>query len=116
MLPPNFKQARIGSYPAQAPESQNHKGDLHGATWNAQGFIMARSFGYAKKRATVAAIFHSRDFIAFVETPSTPESVNGYCQVPGTTALWSSGTAARTGVGIIMQHKFLEQFGERELL
>ena len=44
------------------------------------------------------------------ETHVTEGSARGYEDLPGTTSYWAPGTAARAGVGIVIQNAFLHNF------
>ena len=44
------------------------------------------------------------------ETHVTEGSARGYEDIPGTTSYWAPGTAARGGVGSVIQSAFLKNF------
>ena len=85
-------------------------GDYEGATWNAQGFFMAKAWGHAAKRRVVHKLLAKRDFLLVTEAHATAGGKRAFTDLPGTVSWWSSGTAARAGVGIVMSKLFANRF------
>lgn len=85
-------------------------GTYRGVTWNAQGLFMAKASAQQCKRLAVQKLLRNRDFVMITETHSEPGGLLGYRPLQGTTAYWSSGTAARAGVGIVLTNAFLQKF------
>jgi exonuclease III len=88
-------------------------GDYEGAAWNAQGYFMAKVAGHAAKRHYAQRLLLRRDFLVLSETHVTEGTKRAYTDLPGTVSWWSSGTAARAGVGIILKKTFLAKFSSQ---
>jgi hypothetical protein len=72
---------------------------------------MARSHGHAAKRLLVSRLLAKRDFLMITEAHATAGGSLAFKDLPGTVSWWSSGTAARAGVGIIVKNSFISKFG-----
>lgn len=81
-------------------------------TWNAQGFFIARAAGYAAKRGYVQRLLTHAGFCILTETHMTEGTRRGFAELPRTSSWWSPGTAARAGVGFIINDKFVHKFTE----
>ncbi len=55
-------------------------------------------------------LLQSRDFAMITETHSNSGCLLGYCSPPGVMACWSSGPAAKPGIGVLLKDNFLQQF------
>ncbi len=75
---------------------------------------MAKVAGHAAKRQYVQQLILRRDFVILSEAHVTEGTRLAYTDLPGTSSWWSSGTAARAGVGIIVKNTFLERFQAQE--
>ena len=85
-------------------------GDYEGATWNAQGYFMAKALGHAAKRRQAQRLLARRDFLLVTEAHATIGGRLAYTNLPGTVSWWSGDTAARAGVGIIATKAFVNRF------
>ncbi len=99
--------------PAPAAEAI-HGGPLsgayRGATWDTQGLFAARASTQMLKMLAVRRLFQHHDFVMLTETHSNGGGLLGYYPPTGAAALWSSGTAARAGVDILLKDGFVKQF------
>ena len=71
---------------------------------------MAKTAAHAEKRRWARRLLRRRDFIVLSEAHVTKGAKLAYTDLPGTSSFWSCGTAARAGVGVIVQKSFLAKF------
>ena len=85
-------------------------GSLVGAAWNSQAFFAVDVRKHFAKAKYVMRLLRGRDFVLLSEAHVTEGDKAAWRPSPGFTAMWSTGTSARAGVGIILRDSFLRQF------
>ena len=85
-------------------------GDYKGSTWNSQGFFATKAMQHWRKRRYLSQLIARSDFVLLSETHGTVGSQAAFTDLPGTKSFWSAGSAARAGVGIVVQESFLARF------
>lgn len=93
------------------PPPMPFRGELEGATWNAQGLFARRLHRHFAKDMHVRRLLKGRDFLAVSELHNL-EGEGGVWRCPPEFTPWMApGTTARAGVGLIVRNSFLDKFG-----
>ena len=87
-----------------------YSGDFNACSWNATALLAADPAKQRAKMAKAVGLCMSRDLIIVEEA----HSLEGRCEMlklpHGLSALWSHDSAAKGGIGIILNQDFLKKF------
>ena len=92
--------------PADIPFS----GGFRGCTWNGQALFAKKCYRHHPKMRQAIRLANLHDFTLFQETHSSKGKASALHLPRHLTALWSDGTNYQAGVGILVQHSFLQHF------
>ena len=85
-------------------------GDFKGCSWNGQALFARKNARQIPKMRKAARLAAKHDFCLIQETHSLPGRAAALRLPPQVTAFWSNGSSSQAGVGILVNHKFLQRF------